>query len=141
MRKIKLRIWNKRENGFHYPDREGRFFGITIGGLVCVATACDTLKIADVDEEGFQEYEAQLSTGLLDSDGKHIYEGDILEWSVSKDKANVENRGIVTFSEETGYMVGSLSLATVAFRSEIIGNNHEHAELAASLQKAKKQNV
>lgn len=130
MKKIKLRIWNSKDKCFHYPDREGRMFGLTLNGLVCVATACETLTIAQIDEEGFQDYEAQLSTGLIDSDGKLIYEGDILEWSAPKDKPNVEKSGVVVY-ENGCFHVGSFPLSAVAFRSEIIGNVNQNPELVS----------
>ena len=129
MKKIKLRLWNLKDKCFHYPEREGCNFGITLNGLVTVSTSCETLGISNIDEEGNQDYNVNLFTGLIDSDGKPIYEGDIIEWSAPKDKPNVEKSGLVTFSDNACYMAGSHPLSAVAFRSEIMGNIYENPQL------------
>lgn len=124
MREIKFRIWdgNKKEwLGTSNPD------GMTWYGFHLVGE-CMTVQVPPywkLDEQSVvEEY-----TGLKDSDGKEIYEGDIIEYNeeykfrskvIFKDGEFVLDNGITNIY---------FSVKSVEGVGEVIGNIHENPEL------------
>ena len=90
--------------------------------------------------ENINEGQALLEqfTGLLDKNGKEIYEGDIVAltgWDKMKDGSTFTIR-VVWFEQIAGFVVMNLknngiptSMKTLTVDGEVIGNIHENPEL------------
>lgn len=122
----KFRAWDKHRNEMNYRVMVGN---------------CDTddenwtCPIIWIEERQdwlhFDDYNSIMqSTGLLDKNGKEIFEGDILGT-----KDGLLN-GVVEYRSDLGMWTNSLirynnfeRLCTVANSREIIGNIHENPEL------------
>ncbi len=109
MRDLKFRIWDKKEKEFTQDAYADIYKG--------------KLELQLYEEE---KYIIEQYTGLKDSEGKEIYEGDILQ-----------NNGIVEYKEEEG---GGIEFGAkwIGFKQDevddfhkdkIIGNIHEHGNL------------
>ena len=135
MREFKFRVWDVKLNEY-VPKRElDRNFGLDFNGeLRCL--------IASREKDPFilRQY-----TGLTDSKGNHIYEGDIIkehhfeDWG---DKIGYEYIGIVVYKEYSddilyaGYKTIPAKNQNTKFRGnaiqsdcEVIGNVFENSEL------------
>lgn len=109
MREIKFREY-RGDGKWHYWGlmEEGKFIG-----------PCSPNSIA------------QQFTGLFDSKGKEIYEGDILEFDLSEE-AGFNEKGIVMFSkngfwtsQDENYLQEILAEELEAFPTIIIGNIYD----------------
>lgn len=103
MRKFKFRVWNPRKKCFlNSYKNEGRIFS---------GTSCYN----DNDIEQFGGWDiwqrqdlgdvVQQFTGIQDSNGKDIYDGDIVEIDINHDKYLNSRHGVVYHKEYT-YFVG-----------------------------------
>lgn len=121
---IKFRAWSKNiampgSNEFmEYSDKIGlmKFFSI--------------YPKQGVVMNGAAERFIMQFTGLLDKNGKEIYEGDILQYSMP----NMEGDGSTTYTELVHFENGSFELDGCpcyvgADIGEVIGNIHENPEL------------
>ena len=129
MRKIKFRIWNNEEKMMIYPkENEYSDYFITIDGDVYSMDF-------DCPDGGFtyEDNNAKLMqfTGLLDKNGKEIYDGDIVKFSsywigdyVEKETIKEIKYDIYGFNEkiEIGY-------AGKPDWCEVIGNIYENPNL------------
>lgn len=82
------------------------------------------------------ELEIELCTGVKDSKGNEIYEGDILKVDVPWEDTELEVIGAVKYNDMGGYYYidvdsdGEYPTCLAGFKiCEIIGNIHENAEL------------
>ena len=72
-RVLKFRVWNKETKKFYTPDNEGDVIAISLDG-----TITSGYIDGDMTTDGNENYIPQQFTGLLDRNGKEIYEGDIV---------------------------------------------------------------
>lgn len=115
----KFRAWDKTTSKLH-----------VVNGIYC-----DNKKIHYIDDNrvrfvGFDNVIIMQSTGILDKNGKEIFEGDVLGT-----KDGLLN-GVVEYRSDLGMWTNSLisynnfeRLCNVADSREIIGNSYENPEL------------
>lgn len=126
MREFKFRAFNKDKKIMVYKneDKSSTFWG---------GVRCSNIEMVNNRFES-DEYIWMQYTGLKDSEGKEIYEGDIIEYGHHKDlqRRKIESaRGCfgVYDSEYSFYTFLGNSLGLSAFRPKIIGNIYENPEL------------
>ncbi len=129
-REIKFRVWYKAESRylstpdglfFEYPSSTGS--GEYIG---------DFIKDTEV-------YETDQYTGLKDSAGREIYEGDIVEFFSHRADASGDElpmRGVVAYDDqEACFMLyttrgrGCSEVFYLTYGETVLGNVHQHPEL------------
>ena len=92
MREFKFRVWDLEKKFYLNQDDEFHFYE-PVCGWQCPIPLCECLR----DKK---RYVVQQYTGMTDSKGKHIYEGDIIkehhfeDWG---DKIGYEYIGIVVY--------------------------------------------
>jgi len=119
-REIKFRIWDKKNNMFIYVwDASHKRLAISLNGLVYSGMYDDVLPEND--------YTIQQYTGLKDSKGVEIYEGDIVDCKYDDEKVIAE----IKYSEEyAAFLCGENALWQGWLgKAEIIGNIFETPEL------------
>ena len=120
MRPIKFRAWDTKKSCYYQPIHEaykGNLFELLIdfSGRLGAHTV-DGL----VDESKFPgQFVLEQFTGLLDKNGKEIYEGDIVEKMI----AGKKQRQLVEWVD-----AGFHGLKNI-LDCEVIGNLHENPEL------------
>lgn len=116
MRDIRFRAWDK-ENNRWFDDEN---FGISLqpDGTVWISFAGDEWHQCDY-------MDIQLNTGLLDKNGKEIFEGDILAEYFGAGK----NRRLLTQVVEWNENTARFSLPQPLARFEITGNIYKNPEL------------
>lgn len=149
-RPIKFRIWGKREGIFIGPDsyigyqhgletREGVLYRSNIHESHAVCDWSNFVKLkANISDTW---YVTEQYTGLLDDQGKEIYEGDIIleKWDENQpygympDKFDKrEQRYTVIYQAPSFVFKGPQSCQQICvedFTREVIGNIHENPEL------------
>lgn len=131
MREIKFRAWDKEREFMtsepyyfekhHYSD-ENR---------VNQSTYVFYEDWRDLEDGRYHECELMQFTGLLDKNGKEIYEGDIVHCSIEGD--NIGNVDVIQFKDASfwlRYRDRSIpSWIEFGNELEVIGNIHENHEL------------
>lgn len=124
MREIKFRGWSKRLEKwvFGHGVFEHKGYGICV--LLCAEI--NGVACVNVEHESVGQF-----TGLKDTNGVEIYEGDVAQWCneklicrFSEDKAK--------FIAETLPFAGAFTehdMWAIAQKSKVIGNIHENPEL------------
>ena len=152
-RAIKYRVWWK---GVTYQYADGRpdqvYPARWMTGNDCIVKPDGTLAQEDYELctiSNPEDYVVEQFTGLLDCDGKEIYEGDIVKASVAEEGGDVTDErtkqvGRICYRSDTaGYSlchtlhdspyrvdISVLFLrGAVSQRLEIIGNIHENPDL------------
>lgn len=119
MREIKFRAWdkhkNKMDNGF-IMNSNGEILETMYGEIIAT----------------LPNYKLMQYTGLKDKNGKEIYEGDIIEWSLFPDGAKVRIRDVVEFKR--GCFIAKNRMELLGIKPphreiEVMGNIYENPEL------------
>lgn len=131
MRTIKYRVWDKQNKEMLYNEKYGNDL------LVGPGYVCEELDL--LVDEGYirvnflgldDEFIPLEFTGLLDKNGREIYEGDIVKWGV--------NTLFISFGwgddpehygECYGVLVGSSVFSGSHKDCEVVGNIYENREL------------
>ena len=114
MREIKFRAWDKKDKFMVYspcPD-----LVIFLDGMVCIGEPC----------EATDNFILMQFTGLLDKNGKKIYEGDIVKNEFGIDEVYF-NEG--EFKKKSGIGLGCSIGRLGSETMEVIGNIYENPEL------------
>lgn len=107
MRTIKFRVWDNALK-IYRSEKDGDYsLGVMSG------------KVRGIYGEKFPQMEVEQFTGLLDKNGKEIYEGDII-------KGETRN---FTVKFEEGMFTTDVGKYILNGDYEIIGNIHENVEL------------
>lgn len=125
MREIKFRAWNKRDNVMEYNVNVNKGKPVKQGYQWFNAENTET-----VYHSLLQQY-----TGLIDKNGKEIYEGDVLEAEHKLKTQKFKRKYQVIFNEKGYWDAISLDdkpvrLCYAGFdKCEVIGNIYENPEL------------
>ena len=109
MREIKFRAWDSNER-----DSYRMKYNLS-------------LNSAYFRQETLKGIEVMQFTGLLDKNGKEIYEGDIVHvW-----EHNVDDKGVIRYDEShTAFVTGKYGCTVGEFQNiEILGNIYENPDL------------
>ena len=130
MRTLKFRVYDKKENVWiHGPGKEVNLFGETI----ILGAFLEGVKL-----ERLNDLVALQFTGLLDNNGKEIYEGDIVSDGSIIDEHGCFHKAKVDF-KYAGFVVEAINckcgecaiipLSQEADNLKVIGNIYENPEL------------
>jgi len=123
-REIKFRAWNKRD-GYMLDD------AIYFKSDMSEVALWNGLVYPEYDKQIWKETILMQFTGLLDKNGKEIYEGDILEHLDSTYEGSDDNEcfiGVVEY-DTTNATFRSSGEDFARERIEVIGNIYENPEL------------
>ena len=134
MREIRFRAWDKERGYFHWGASN---ICLTLGGNLMWQFGWEFPNLLDREEAS--NYILMQYTGLKDKNGKEIYEGDILKYTVDDNSTETGTERInkVVFHEGAFcYIVPVLIMGELPSflcqynkQSEIIGNAYENPEL------------
>jgi uncharacterized phage protein (TIGR01671 family) len=126
MRQIKFRAWDKKDKVMRFYPKWSTLHSRTV---LYFAEENDSY----VDEnDNDDRVELMQFTGLTDTDGKEIYEGDVVEWNIYPITSPKRIRDVVSFGtgcftvENLGEILG---IKEPHRRLRVIGNIYESPEL------------
>lgn len=145
-REVKFRVWDQKDKRYLLPEKQGFVILPTLPSFGVTLPYENRSNPGNIDEDCIDwadadllmgRYELEQSTGLLDRNGKEIYEGDIVtvmgygtyevfwrEWDSS-----FSLKPIDTVKEETRIL---MLCGDWEGDYEVIGNIHENPELLKS---------
>ena len=124
----KFRAWDKESQTMY----EVKSIIYTLGSMLCVNRSA----LFPERTLYFEDTPVMQSTGLLDKNGKEIFEGDIVEFEDADDIENVYiNQGVIEWCQG-GFTVSNRTTVTMddlldedTLEVTIIGNIYENPEL------------
>ena len=124
MRKIKFRAWDSKTGVMFTPD-----------AIMNDGTARPVLKLSKKRGMAYKDCPVMQFTGLLDKNGKEIYEGDILEFPSGERRKVLWQATLACFQHEAlDYSRWGQLDEMMATKCEIIGNVYENPELLQEQQ-------
>lgn len=115
MREIKFRAWDKHEKKMIFDGYYGSGIFIDLEGTI------------QWDEVPTERIVLMQFTGLLDKNGKEIYEGDILEYFKKYFPVVFEDTWISPF--KAGDNCGCCESGSIPSEYEVVGNIYENPKL------------
>ena len=133
-RKIKFRCWDKQRNIFVEP----KVLCLLLAGdetVLAFNTKQGAYRIPDTGREnlGINRFVLQQFTGLLDKNGREIFEGDIIKYTQHLFNTNPDKFPTKTKQVQWESDLGRWNVYTTAAGKsdvEVIGNIFENPELA-----------
>lgn len=118
-RPIKFRAWDEKSKFMYSPDDNNSEMFMYFDGTVCY------------DGSPTKDYILMQFTGLLDKNGKEIYEGDVIQDGDEPQDYEVSFNSGSFWAEEIIPLQGGsmISLYDVRGHCEIIGNIYENKDL------------
>ena len=121
MRKIKFRGYGKDEKGKHWIY--GNLLDEKLIGLVAIQD--EKCHVWEVDPESVGQY-----TGLKDSEGEEIYEGDIIKVRTQNPYWRFRRNFVVTWGTDGWLLDGDSLYSWFSLHTlEVIGNVHDNPDL------------
>jgi hypothetical protein len=132
MRDIKFRVWDKINKEFSNHTNRDPFMDLSMGDIFYWERRQNEDGVYEGDiilkDENKNRFVLQQYTGLKDSFGKEIYEGDILKWKNPEDSLNLVT---VRWTSEGMDYDGWITTDSIPQCGEckIIGNIFENPQL------------
>jgi len=132
MREIKFRAWHKTEKILGVVDVLTRLGAFLVGSAPTeVSIQGDFVVQLDNNNGHFcklDEIELMQFTGLLDKNGKEIYEGDVIKFT--SDVLKIKKIFFIEFQEGRFIPIPFTKyISEIANNGEVIGNIYENPEL------------
>ncbi len=134
-REIKFRVWGTQFKQWIYPSKPRNIPLIWLGDDGVFQHSC--LSSVSSETAIIEQY-----TGLKDSEGKEIYEGDIVDqpyFNVLNGKSySGITRNVVEWMDESGFFAARWCISApnvgrgpdlIGSKSKVIGNIHQHSHL------------
>ena len=130
MRTIKFRAWDKKENRWLFGYKEMGGFNL-MGEIIMLG------EFSSIPLEKLKDVEIMQFTGLLDKNGKEIYEGDLIRYYLNFTDASInEIRQCIWYHSGFGFKKpdeeDQSALYMQTNRLEVIGNIYSNPELLTS---------
>ena len=128
MRELKFRVWDKRYKRYVKP------YAVCLDGrAIAITEPSNDLETLDSERAIIEQY-----TGLKDSNGKKIYEGDIVKYSDGDAYEvcffngcfGIKNRNLSALYSSYTFNDHDIYSSTGKLRLEVIGNIHGNKDLS-----------
>ena len=131
-----FRVWYSDSESLLYANKEHLFLGYSQRECGEVIQEYGELEMhAYLNDEPLcpDACEIELFTGFCDTNGKRIYEGDIVEWGNFSEKVGVIvstfRSGVKIYEKKTGEIIDYIFIKNMYNNCSVIGNIHENPEL------------